>query len=412
MTTLIVNRWPLTEVPYHRWLEDGAAVLLTDRASLDVPPAELAGFAEVVAMDGRPDASWELEAHLLRDRHRFDRVLALAERDLLLAARLRGAWGLPGQDRESATAYRDKLVMKQLLSRAGVPVARFAAVDHPTDLHEFARRTGGPVVVKPRRGASAEGVVVIRDEPTLHRVLRDPSLFCEDRPAHLLAEEYLAHEMYQVNGLVRDGQPVIAWPARATTGLGFEGGRTFLSHTLDVGSPLVQPLLDLAEMVLRTLPGPPLMLFHAEIFGLADGRLVVNEIGSRIGGDQIREEYELALGVDLVERFVRLALGQALDCPPIRLPLRQSGHAHVPPSAGTVRRLPGSPQPVPGVRSEVHVREGQVLEPASSSSDTIASFLATGRDTAEVRRRLEEAVAWFTAGTLIAPRATGSGCRR
>ncbi|HVR00445.1 MAG TPA: 5-(carboxyamino)imidazole ribonucleotide synthase, partial [Mycobacterium sp.] len=43
---------------------------------------------------------------------------------------------------------QDKLVMRRRLESLGAPVPRYAAVEALDDIDEFARRVGGPVVVK------------------------------------------------------------------------------------------------------------------------------------------------------------------------------------------------------------------------------------------------------------------------
>jgi 5-(carboxyamino)imidazole ribonucleotide synthase len=47
---------------------------------------------------------------------------------------------------------QDKLVMRRRLEALGAPVPRYAAVDDPDDVDEFAARIGGPIVIKTVRG--------------------------------------------------------------------------------------------------------------------------------------------------------------------------------------------------------------------------------------------------------------------
>jgi 5-(carboxyamino)imidazole ribonucleotide synthase len=59
---------------------------------------------------------------------------------------------------------QDKLVMRRRLEALGAPVPRFAGVDTVDDVDAFARRVGGPIVIKAVRGGyDGRGVRMARD---------------------------------------------------------------------------------------------------------------------------------------------------------------------------------------------------------------------------------------------------------
>ncbi|WP_419691437.1 ATP-grasp domain-containing protein, partial [Mycobacterium avium] len=59
---------------------------------------------------------------------------------------------------------QDKLVMRRRLDSLGVPVPRYAEINSLDELDAFARRVGGPVVVKAVRGGyDGRGVRMARD---------------------------------------------------------------------------------------------------------------------------------------------------------------------------------------------------------------------------------------------------------
>jgi 5-(carboxyamino)imidazole ribonucleotide synthase len=68
---------------------------------------------------------------------------------------------------EALVHAQDKLVMRRRLEALGAAVPRYAAVEHPDDLDsvaDFARRIGGPVVVKAARGGyDGRGVQMAAD---------------------------------------------------------------------------------------------------------------------------------------------------------------------------------------------------------------------------------------------------------
>ncbi|MFH8716321.1 hypothetical protein ACH4GC_34220, partial [Streptomyces zaomyceticus] len=121
MNYLILNRSALAIRPYREWMGDGHRLLLiTDARALsaddEIRGGQLASFdATVPLVDYHDSVLVEREALRLHAEFGFDEIIALSEFDLLRAARLRDLLGLRGQNEESAIAFRDKLVMKDLL---------------------------------------------------------------------------------------------------------------------------------------------------------------------------------------------------------------------------------------------------------------------------------------------------------
>ncbi|MFH0246328.1 ATP-grasp domain-containing protein [Streptomyces sp. HK10] len=395
MNILVLNRFPVDLVPYDAWFGPGnTTVLLTRPGTADRAGA---GYAEIVEVDGYSDSPLvEYHAHRLHARYGFDRVVAYSEWDLLRAARLREAWGVPGQSVESAVAYRDKLVMKELLSAAGVAVAPFAAVDHVGSLLAFVDRQGLPLIVKPRRGASSVGVTAVRDEESLRAFLASCDDLAGDRLAHLMVETLVPNEMFNVDGLVLDGRVHLCWPSSTTSALGFQDGQCLVAATLDHDDPDRARLTELVEQAVRALPTPPTTAFHAEVFKLPDGSLLLNEIGSRMGGAYVQDQLVHSFGVDPLRAQSAWLVGGDPPRLPDR-PVTSSGYALIPPAPGRLVRAPRT-CPLPGITLfEVAVPDGTVVTEARSSVDSLAAFVAVGAGRAEVLDTLWRAVEWFTA---------------
>lgn len=142
-------------LPFAQWLSEDSGRLVAVTAD-GVAVGE--GFAEVVTVADYSDDDAVLNA--ARDaarRHGPRAVLALAEVDVVRAARLRREFGLPGLDPFAATAYRDKVLMKKYARAAGIRVPEFAPVTCAGDIAEFMARRPGRVVVKPRAGWAPAG---------------------------------------------------------------------------------------------------------------------------------------------------------------------------------------------------------------------------------------------------------------
>ncbi|PRH77932.1 hypothetical protein C6N75_17550 [Streptomyces solincola] len=408
MRYLVLNRTPLSVVRFAEWLGPGhEAVLLTDAAAVAADPrersAQLAGYAHVELLDDfHFNPHVESRALALHRERPFDGVIALSEFDLLRAARLRRLFGAPGQDVASATAFRDKLVMKDVLAAAGVPLAPYAAVSHLSDLLGFVEENGYPVVVKPRSGGGSMDVRVLHGEQDVAALLDAHRDLGTDDGAHLLVEGYVEHELLHVDGIVVDGETRLIWPSTQgdSTCLDIKRGRALHSCLLDADDPLFEPARELTRRALAALPTPDTAMFHAELFLTPDGRLVFNEVASRLGGGMIEDVLRLGFGVFLLEVYVRHLAGNEPPAVPAA-PHTIAGLSLFPPRAGALVAIPDA-CPVPGVTEYRRYAEpGAELGLATLSVDKIGSVLATGASRDKVEAVLAEALAWFEQATVI-----------
>lgn len=100
-----------------------------------------------------------------------DRLVASIESHMLATARVREETGIPGVSVETTLICRDKPLMKEFLSRHGVPCARTLGADDRDEILAFAREVGFPLIVKPRAGAGAAGTFKVDDTAQLAAAL-------------------------------------------------------------------------------------------------------------------------------------------------------------------------------------------------------------------------------------------------
>ncbi|MFE7778556.1 acetyl-CoA carboxylase biotin carboxylase subunit family protein [Streptomyces sp. NPDC057445] len=403
---LLLSRQPLATRPLQKWLDRTA-----DDIVLVTTPKAVAGSEQVLA-DCFPHHrlvpdyhSWSAEqaAEEAAREHDVDLVASTSESDVLRAARLRARLGLPGQDGASASAYRDKVVMKQLAAAAGIPVPAFAAVDSPADLLDFIDVQGFPVVVKPRLGAGAEGVSILRDAADVSAFLgRQRSSDVPYLPGQWMAECFVTGEFFHVDGIMRDGRIVHAWPSQYNGGLAER-----IRDELHMSSVLLAPederttmLMRMAAEVVAALPGAALPLaFHLEAWIGQDGVPVLCEIGSRAGGALVAETYESAFGIHLAREGLRAQCGAdlALDAQPAA-PATAVGWILLPPGHGTFVP-PAEPCPVPGAEVTTLLEPGTQRHGVEHVTDAAASALVRAGTAESVRRRLTELTEWWHENT-------------
>ncbi|MEU3455877.1 hypothetical protein ABZ671_20130 [Micromonospora sp. NPDC006766] len=413
MSALILHRNPFEPFPYDRWLADyeGELVVLAARDRFEMfaepVPTDNLGYTHLEVIDAFDDVEL-VRGRALALAEEFDvrHVVAHHEADVLLAASLREQLDLPGAWPRDVHPFRDKALMKRRLRAAGIEVAEHIVPRTARDAVEFVDRHGLPVVLKDRAGYNSIGLRILRERDTA--VAAFERAFGDAERDDLLLEAYVPGRMCHVDGLVVDGRMVLAWPSQYQYDLASygtdPGARVDL--TLDHDDPLTAPLIDLTERALAALYEPDGRLrdhaFHAEIFHTPDGRLVVCEIACRPGGAKVREVLAAIVGVNIGEYATRAELGLHLPGLAATLaggerlrPSRMGGQVLLMKRPGYVKAVPPPPEEPWVERFWRYAEPGQVIPPASGSSDFLACAVATGGSRSEAERRLRSLGARF-----------------
>ncbi|MFW8637420.1 ATP-grasp domain-containing protein [Cribrihabitans pelagius] len=325
--------------------------------------------------------------------------VALAEIDVLRAARVNDYLGLSQGAETRLHPYRDKFAMKRRAKTAGLPVCEMAIVRSAIDIQRFIDAQGYPVVLKPRDGRGSNGVCVIRSQDDLNGWLARQT---STTFYNTMIESFVAGDHYIVNGLYIGGQAIVISPVRVlTSALDFLGGRSHDLHMLEAANPLRQKLVSYSRtLVEEVMPSPPTMLFHLEVFVTAEGTIVLGEIASRLGGCFFNQEMTEAWGIDPRMSFLRAMRDPEFAPEPMSEPLRLVGHLNVPPRGGLLRRAPG-PCPFDFVRAyRMSAESGAAYGQMTFTNAEILNAIVEGDSEAQLADRLHRLEAWFHAECL------------
>ncbi|MBK6798115.1 MAG: hypothetical protein IPG76_15415 [Acidobacteria bacterium] len=136
----------------------------------------------------------------------IDRIVALDEFDIEMAASLREHMRVPGMGETTSRYFRDKLAMRMRALEKGVRVPPFCQVLNYDRLREYMNRVPGPWMLKPRSSASAIGIKKIHSSDQLWPILEmlgDPAV-----PSP--AGKVRAGEVYHVDSIVSEKKVVFA----------------------------------------------------------------------------------------------------------------------------------------------------------------------------------------------------------
>lgn len=259
-------------------------------------------------------------------------LVALEEFDVLTAALAREHLRLPGLDGSTARRFRDKLLMRELASAAGLRVPEFVPLFNYQEIGEYTERVPAPWVIKPRSDVSASGIRKVTEAEQVWRAVEalDTRPALRDRSTYYLLERFIAGDVFHVDSLSESGRVVFEGVSRyGRPPLDVaQGGGVFTSQTVDYDAPEYEELARLNRELLGAL-GLGDGAAHAEfIRGDADGEFYFLEVAARVGGAFIADTLEAATGVNLWREWARLEVARARGVP-LELVGRRREHAGI-----------------------------------------------------------------------------------
>lgn len=223
--------------------------------------------------------------------------------------------GIPGMDPRTASNFRDKSQMKDVLRAAGLPCARHRLAEDAAAAQQLVAEVGFPVVAKPPAGAGARETFRLDSAGDLSDWLAaaPPT---PQRPA--LLEEFLVGEELTYDSVTLDGQ--VVWAS--------------ISHYLPTPLEVLRnPWMQWVVLLPRDIEGPEYAairragpaalqalgirdgLTHMEWFRRPDGSIAISEVAARPPGAQITSMISYAHEFDLYVAWARLMILGQFDPP-------------------------------------------------------------------------------------------------
>ncbi len=212
----------------------------------------------------------------------LDRIECLWEPGILLAARMRESFGVPGLNVEQAQRFRDKELMKQALDAAGIRTPRHVAAQSVGDVWEACELIGFPIILKPIDGAGSADTYRVSNAEELRSVL--PRL---RHVQTVSVEEFVEGEEYTFDTITVNGRIAyynIAWyRPRPLVARSHEWISPQVIALKDIDHPDLREGVKMGFDVIRALEFDT-GFTHMEWYRKADGEVVFGEIGARPPG--------------------------------------------------------------------------------------------------------------------------------
>ena len=236
---------------------------------------------------------------------RIDRIVALDDFDVEIAAMLREYLHIPGMGETTARAFRDKLAMRSRARAAGIQCPQFVHVANDEVIGEWTAAVPPPWVLKPRGQAAAIGIKRIASTSELWTTLNGLG----DVRADYVLEQFVSGDVFHVDSLVFDREVVFASASAYGSPpmtVAHEGG-IFVTRTLQPENPLTQQLTAANARVLNAF-GLVRGVSHTEFIRGREGVLYFLETSARVGGAFIVDVVEAGTGLNLWREWAKLEI--------------------------------------------------------------------------------------------------------
>jgi hypothetical protein len=280
---------------------------LSDVPEADLPPLareHLSGYLRVSNLTDEDAVVRAVKAGV--GGSQIERVVCLWEPGVVLAAKLREALGAPGMREAQAQTFRNKDLMKQKVTAAGIRTARHASATTVAQVRDAAREIGFPVIVKPIAGAGSMDTMRAGNADELDRALAQVKSYDE-----VNVEEFIEGEEFTYDTICIDGRivyenvcyyrpnPLIArsteWISPQTIAL------------RDLSQPDVKAGIALGHDVLKALEFGT-GFTHMEWFYTAKKEAVFGEIAARPPGAHTVDLMNFVGDVDLFDGYAEADL--------------------------------------------------------------------------------------------------------
>jgi len=267
----------------------GATVIgVGDQPRDALPELARAGLAHYEHVSLADEAAVMAALHGLGRHMHIDRVECLWEPYMILAARLRESFGLPGMTVQQTLPFRDKEHMKRTLDAAGIRTPWHASATTVAGVWEVAETVGYPLIVKPIAGAGSADTYRVDSAPALSEVL--PRL---RHVPEVSVEEFVEAEEFTYDTVCAGGrilfEHVLWYRPRPLQMAQHEWVSPVAISLRDLGAPHLQAGRRMGQQVIEAL-GFETGFTHMEWYLKPDGEVVFGEIGARPPGVRVVDQ--------------------------------------------------------------------------------------------------------------------------
>lgn len=214
--------------------------------------------------------------------------------------------GLTGNSPECSFMSTNKYAMRECFAKNGDPSPRYACAASVQEIP--AQIWSYPLIVKPVDRSGSRGVAKVCGKDELERAVRMAQTVSFD--GHVIIEEFVHGQEYSVESISWKGEHrILAVTKKYTTGSPHFVETAHLEPA-DIDAALYTHIKTVVFHALDSLQ-IKYGASHTELKIDGQGKIMLIEIGARMGGDLIGSSLvELSTGIDYVRAVIQTALGE------------------------------------------------------------------------------------------------------
>ena len=393
MVVVILSNTSSSKTPYHEWIKDSHESVILLCSSNVIETFNEQNFLHLECFKDYEN-NIEVEEKVLEFSKKYDikNIIALSEFDICRVAKLREILNISGQNYFSANAYRNKVLMKQILNMGNILVPKFSLANNYENIRNIINDVGFPIVLKPTMGSGSENTYILKDEKSLEEKL----VFLKNELDQYEIEQFIDGEMYHVDGLYHYNEysPIVV--SKYYHGcLNFDYGLPVSSYQLEPDTDLVKRITQIVRNIIKILPSPDTFSFHAEfILDSNTSDIYLCEIASRTGGGGIGETYKLFTDVDLNKNSVINQI-EKTGISKSTINSLKFGFILFPPIKKIFNGFKNTINEDWIEKWELKVKEGESCLPASFSADYILKVTISGETSDLLKERIDYLVSYY-----------------
>lgn len=299
------------------------------------------------------------------------RIICQSEDNMLLAAKLRDQFHLPGMTYQQTLLFRDKVIMKQALSASGVRVPKFDRIQFNDSINleslfeELITKFGMPFLLKPTMMLGAIGVKIIHTKDDFEKIYHELNGY------EYQVEEFIQGKLYHCDSIRKNNNTLYTVCCEYTSpNFDFQHGKTIISMPLKDDDILSCKMIEISNNILSVLQlhnG----VSHMEFFVTDNSEIIFLEVAARSPGAIVTPMYRKAFNI----AFEDIAFKIEMDLP-FTLDKRKTDYymsGLLPISKGTVKSR-NEPEMMSQYEMNWYVKENDKLDGCNNLRDKAASI--------------------------------------
>lgn len=307
MSVLILSWDDHNRNPYSNWLDEfqGDIFLICTEEGYETFPSKK--FKEIIPLKKWSKDLIKQEAKVLHTKYNFDKIIALDELDLEIAAELREELDLAGHRPDETIYFRNKILMKKLAFKNSIKIPLFSYCKSKREIDDFLKTVDFPIVVKPVSGIGSVDTHIIKNSQQLELWYINK----ENDLDYYIFEEFIEGEMYHIDGLVLDKKLKFCWPSKyLEDGINQVKNSYFGTYLLPSSNCLTEKLEEYTAQILEIFPLPENTTFHLEVFIKNNKEIIFCEIACRSCGGRYENHLYEVFGININEALVKKIIMQ------------------------------------------------------------------------------------------------------